>query len=456
MALWGGRFNGDSSKELTNFSESVSFDKRLYKYDIAGSKAHSAMLAAAGIIPQQTAALIATELSAIQAKIDTGDFAFKAELEDIHMHIEQALIDKLGNEGARVHTARSRNDQVALDIRMYLMDENQTIVAMLQDMQRALVGQADANDRVIMPGFTHMQHAQPVLFAHHLLAYVEMFQRDIERLKDSYIRLNVMPLGSGALAGTTLPIDRDMVCRELGFAKISANSMDAVADRDFALELLSALAIISMHISRLSEDLILWCSQEFNFIELADAFCTGSSLMPQKKNPDIAELSRGKTGRVYGALMSLLTTCKGLPLTYNRDMQEDKEQIFDAVDTVKKILRIYPAMIATMTINAEKMLQMASDPALMATDLAEMLVEQGVPFRSAHHQIGAFVKWCRDNGKLLNQASLDEMKLTIPSATTEFTSAFSPAISVAKREVPGGTGFMSVRTNIDKWLVSLG
>ncbi len=456
MALWGGRFNGDSSKELTNFSESVSFDKRLYKYDIAGSKAHSAMLAAAGIIPQQTAALIATELSAIQAKIDTGDFAFKAELEDIHMHIEQALIDKLGTEGARVHTARSRNDQVALDIRMYLMDENQTIVAMLQDMQRALVGQADANDRVIMPGFTHMQHAQPVLFAHHLLAYVEMFQRDIERLKDSYIRLNVMPLGSGALAGTTLPIDRDMVCRELGFAKISANSMDAVADRDFALELLSALAIISMHISRLSEDLILWCSQEFNFIELADAFCTGSSLMPQKKNPDIAELSRGKTGRVYGALMSLLTTCKGLPLTYNRDMQEDKEQIFDAVDTVKKILRIYPAMIATMTINAEKMLQMASDPALMATDLAEMLVEQGVPFRSAHHQIGAFVKWCRDNGKLLNQASLDEMKLTIPSATTEFTSAFSPAISVAKREVPGGTGFMSVRTNIDKWLVSLG
>ncbi len=455
MALWGGRFSSDSSKELTDFSESVSFDNRLYKFDIAGSRAHSAMLAASGIIPKETAGKIAAELDVIERLIETGDFTFKAELEDIHMHIEQALIEKLGNEGARVHTARSRNDQVALDIRMYLRDEAVQIIALLRDMQRALVGQADANDRVIMPGFTHLQHAQPVLFAHHLLAYTEMFQRDIERMEDCRKRVNVMPLGSGALAGTTLPIDREFVCRELGFASISANSMDAVADRDFALEMLSVLAIFSMHISRLSEDLILWSSQEFGFIELADEFCTGSSLMPQKKNPDIAELSRGKTGRVYGALMSLLTLCKGLPLTYNRDLQEDKEQIFDAVDTVKKILKVYPPMLSTMTPKPERMLQMASDPALMATDLAEMLVEQGIPFRTAHHQVGMLVKWCKDNCKPLNQLSLDEMKITIPTATIEFTLAFSPEISVAKREVSGGTGFNTVRRNIDKWLNTL-
>ena len=344
---------------------------------------------------------------------------------------------------------------MALDIRLYLRDEITQISAMIKDMQRALTGQADASDKVILPGFTHLQHAQPVLFAHHMLAYVEMLQRDIGRLSDCRRRINVMPLGSGALAGTTLPINREFVREKLGFDAITANSMDAVADRDFAIELLSALSIFAMHISRLSEDIILWCSQEYNFIELADAFCTGSSLMPQKKNPDIAELSRGKTARVYGSLMALLTLCKGLPLTYNRDLQEDKEQIFDAIDTVKKILRVYPPMIASMALKPENMLKAASDPALMATDLAEKLVELGVPFRNAHHRVGAFVKWCRENGKALNKVSLEEMQVSIPEATPAFLDLFSPESSVAKREIPGGTGFKTVRANIDLWIKRL-
>ena len=371
MALWGGRFSTQADKELSDFSESISFDKRLYKYDITGSKAHSMMLAAQGIIPQDTADKIVLELDKIEKRIDEGDFTFSAELEDIHMHIESALIDKLGDEGARVHSARSRNDQVALDIRLYLRDVVIEISEMIRDFQRALVEQADSNDDAILPGFTHLQHAQPVLFGHHLLAYVEMFDRDIERLTDCGKRINVMPLGSGALAGSTLNINREMVCESLNFARVTRNSMDAVADRDFVIELISTLAIFAMHVSRLSEDIILWCSQEFDFIELDDAFCTGSSLMPQKKNPDIAELSRGKTARVYGSLTAILTLCKGLPLTYNRDMQEDKEPLFDAIDTVKKILRLYPSMVATMSIKREKMLDAASDPALMATDLAE-------------------------------------------------------------------------------------
>jgi argininosuccinate lyase len=451
MALWGGRFSSDTDKELTEFSESVSFDKRLYKYDVAGSKAHSAMLAAQGIIPQETAEAIAAELDRIEKRIDEGNFNFSAELEDIHMHIESALIEKLGTEGARVHSARSRNDQVALDIRLYLRDEMSLLCEMLKEFQCALVEQADKNDKTILPGFTHLQHAQPVLFAHHLLAYVEMFERDIERLQDCRKRINVMPLGSGALAGSTLPINREYVCEKLGFDRVTRNSMDAVADRDFAIELLSALSIFAMHVSRLSEDLILWCSQEFSFVELADAFCTGSSLMPQKKNPDVAELSRGKTARVYGALTAMLTLCKGLPLTYNRDLQEDKEPIFDALDTVKKILRVYPPMIATMTARKDNMLKAASDPALMATDLAEKLVELNVPFRTAHHRVGSFVKWCKENGKELNGTTLEEMRETIPEATPEFLEMFSPESSVGKREITGGTGFNAVRSQIDFW-----
>jgi len=451
MAMWGGRFSTETDKELTAFSESVSFDQRLYKYDIAGSKAHSAMLAAQGIIPKATAEAIAAELDRIEARIDSGDFEFTSKLEDIHMHIENALIEKLGTEGARVHSARSRNDQVALDIRLYLRHEISLIAEMIKEFQQALVEQADKNGDAILPGFTHLQHAQPVLFGHHLLAYVEMFNRDIGRLADCRKRLNVMPLGSGALAGSTLPIDREAVRKALDFDAITRNSMDAVADRDFAIELLSSLSIFAMHVSRLSEDIILWCSQEFSFIELDDAFCTGSSLMPQKKNPDIAELSRGKTARVYGALVSLLTLCKGLPLTYNRDLQEDKEPLFDAIDTVKKILRVYPSMIATLAVNRDRMLEAASDPALMATDLAERLVQLGVPFRNAHHQVGAFVKWCKEHGKALNEANLEEMRLTIPEATPEFPEMFSPESSISKREIPGGTGFKAVRLQIDFW-----
>ncbi len=455
MALWSGRFDQETDEELKKFTESISYDKRLYRYDIAGSCAHVNMLAAQGIVPEKTAGAIVGELKRIEQRIADGDFTFTAELEDIHMHIEHELIKALGDEGARLHSARSRNDQVALDIRLYLRDEIDAIADMLRNLQKTIVDLANKYRTAILPGFTHLQHAQPVLFAHHLLAYVEMFNRDFTRLQDCRQRFNVMPLGSSALAGTTLPIDRDAVCRELKFDDISRNSMDAVSDRDFIIELLSALAIFAMHVSRMSEDLILWSSREFDFIELGDAFCTGSSLMPQKKNPDIAELSRGKAARVYGALVALLTLCKGLPMTYNRDLQEDKEPVFDAIDTVKKILRVYPPMLASMAVKQEKMLAAANDPELMATDLAEALVEIGVPFRNAHHRVGAFVKWCKQHNKQLCDTTLEEMRQTIPEATPAFLEMFSPSKSVEKRETPGGTGPQSVDKQIRFWQKNL-
>ena len=451
MALWGGRFSSDTRDEVARYSESISFDKRLYKHDIDGSRAHVKMLAHAGIIPQETAEAIRSELLKIRDRIDAGDFKYDISLEDIHMHIESALIGILGAEGARVHSGRSRNDQVALDLRLYLRDEIDLLIEGLRRFQKALVTMAAANPRVIMPGFTHLQHAQVVLFAHHLLAYVEMFDRDAERLADCRKRVNVMPLGSGALAGSTLPLDRELVCKELNFERVTRNSMDGVADRDFAIELVSALAVFAMHTSRLSEDLILWCSQEFDFVELDDAFCTGSSLMPQKKNPDVCELTRGKTARVYGALSALLTLCKGLPLTYNRDLQEDKIAIFDAVDTAEQILAVYPPMIETMKLKEENMRKAATDPALMATDIAEKLVELGVPFRTAHHRVGSFVKWCKENNRLLNETTLEEMQITIPEATEEFLTLFDPDNSVAKRKLIGGTGFDPVADQIAYW-----
>ena len=451
MALWGGRFSQDPQADVARLSESISYDRRLFRHDIMGSKAHVAMLAKQGIIPEATALAIRAELDAIRERIEAGDFKFDIALEDIHMHIESALIAKLGAEGARVHSARSRNDQVALDIRLYLRDAIDGIASGIREFQKALVDRAAADPRAIMPGFTHLQHAQVVLFAHHLLAYVEMLDRDADRLADCRKRLNVMPLGSGALAGSTLPIDRQAVCEELKFDRITRNSMDAVADRDFAIELLSDLAIFGVHVSRLSEDIVLWSSQEFGFIELGDAFCTGSSLMPQKKNPDVAELSRGKCARLCGDLTALLTLCKGLPLTYNRDLQEDKEQIFDALDTVELILKVYPPMIGSMAIRADRMREAASDPALMATDLAEELVKLGVPFRDAHHRVGAFVKYCKDHGKALDAVPLEEMRLTIPEATPEFPNLFSPEKSVAKRDIPGGTGYTRVAAEIDRW-----
>lgn len=451
MALWGGRFSSDMNTKVAEFTESVSFDKRLYKHDIEGSKAHVTMLAATEIIPGKTAEDICAGLDKIKGDIENGNFEFKIELEDIHMHIESALIEALGPEGARVHSARSRNDQVALDIRLYLRDEIEEIKKGVREFQKSLVDQSAANSDTIMPGFTHLQHAQPVLFAHHLLAYVEMLERDAGRLDDCRKRLNVMPLGSGAIAGTTLPIDREKVRELLNFPAMTRNSMDAVADRDFACELLAALSIFSMHVSRLSEDIILWCSQEFGFVELDDAFCTGSSLMPQKKNPDIAEISRGKTARVYGDLMSLLTLCKGLPLTYNRDLQEDKEPLFDAIDTVKMVLAVYPPMVSTMKLNKEKMFNAAEDPFLMATDLAEKLVENGMPFRVAHHRTGSLVKWCRENKRSLAALTLAEMKISIPEATEECLKLFSPVSSVSKREIPGGTGPGQVKKEISFW-----
>ncbi len=455
MALWGGRFSETGRAELTEFSESISFDKRLYKHDIAGSKAHVTMLAARNIIPQATAEAITAKLDEIRGMIDRNEMEFKFELEDIHMHIESTLIAALGDEGARLHSARSRNDQVALDIRLYLRDEIDAIIGGIREFQKALTDLAMRHSTVIMPGFTHLQHAQVVLFAHHLLAYVEMLDRDAERLQDARKRINVMPLGSGALAGSTLPIDREMVSKLLNFDRVTRNSMDAVADRDFAIETACALATFGMHVSRLSEDIILWSSQEFGFIELADAFCTGSSLMPQKKNPDVAELSRGKTARLYGNLTALLTLCKGLPLTYNRDLQEDKVPLFDSLDTARAILNVYPPMIATMSVNADRMRAMASDPALMATDVAEKLVELGVPFRTAHHRVGSLVKYCREQNKQLNEVTLEEMQITIPEATEEFLALFDPEVSVGKREIVGGTGYKAVAKQLEFWAEKL-
>ena len=455
MALWSGRFSQDAGGSVQLFTESISFDKRLYKHDIRGSKAHATMLGRAGIIPTATAKAICERLDIIQTRIEKGDFEFKIELEDIHMHIESEIIKALGDEGARVHTARSRNDQVALDIRLYLRDEIDIIANAVESLQKALVIQADANKSVVMPGFTHLQHAQPVLAAHHLLAYVEMLERDKSRLADCRKRINVMPLGSGAIAGTTLPIDRECVRELLDFPEISRNSMDAVADRDFACELLSALSIFSMHISRLSEDIILWASQEFSFVEIADAYSTGSSLMPQKKNPDIAEISRGKTGRVYGDLISLLTICKGLPLTYNRDLQEDKEPLFDAIDTVKGVLSVYPGMIETMKFRTERLHSAASDPGLMATDLAEALVKKGVPFRHAHHKVGSLVKWCAVNGKPLDKVSLAEMQISMPEADESFLKLFSPESAIEKRDIKGATGYKQVESQVEFWIKSL-
>ena len=451
MALWGGRFSEDTGKKVQDFTESISYDRRLYKHDIMGSKAHAAMLGAAGIIPQESASAIRAQLDQILLRIEAGDFTFTPELEDIHMHIESALIEALGDEGARVHTARSRNDQINLDIRLYLRDEIRIICDAVKALQSALVSKAAAYPRTIMPGFTHLQHAQPVLFAHHLLAYVEMFERDLGRLEDARKRINVLPLGSGAIAGTTLPIDREFVRKELDFPAMSRNSMDAVADRDFSCELLSALAIFAMHISRLSEDLILWMSQEFSFMVFSDAYCTGSSLMPQKKNPDIAEISRGKTGRVYGDLVALLTLCKGLPLTYNRDLQEDKEPLFDAIDTVLGILSVYPGMIDGMKLNEKAMLDAASDPGLIATDVAEALVRKGVPFRHAHHKVGALVRYAQDAGKALDQVTLEEMKSVFPEADEGMLALFSPERSVAARDVFGGTGYDQVAGQIAYW-----
>ena len=451
MALWSGRFSEGTDGLVQAFTESISYDRRLYPYDIAGSIAHARMLGRQGIIPIEDADKIIAGLEQIKSEIDAGKFVFRAELEDIHMNIEARLTELIGPAGARLHTGRSRNDQIATDERLYLRQECSELDQLLSKMQKALLSVAEQNSAVIMPGFTHLQHAQPVLFAHHLLAYIEMFNRDRERIADARKRINRLPLGSGAIAGSTLPLDREFVAAELGFDTLLYNSMDAVSDRDYLVEFLSCLAICAMHISRLSEDIILWYSQEFAFIEIGDAFTTGSSLMPQKKNPDVAELARGKTGRVYGHLMALLTTLKGLPLTYNRDLQEDKEGLFDALDTVKHTLATFAAMLDTLKPVPSRMQEAASDSFLMATDLAEWLVRQGVPFRDAHHQVGRFVAACIARGQTLADASLEQMRECIPAATEECLQLWDAAHSVAARNLPGGTAPAQVQARLAFW-----
>lgn len=438
MKLWGGRFTKSTDSFTDHFHSSISFDSRMYKQDILGSVAHSKMLGKQGIIPKEDSELIQKTLLEILGDIEAGNISFDEKAEDIHMNIETILIERIGDVGKRLHTGRSRNDQVALDIRMYLKDRITDIKTLVLELMKTLNSMAEEHTKTILPGYTHLQNAQPVTFAHHLLAYTEMFKRDYDRLEDVYKRTNVMPLGSGALAATTYPIDRQFVCDELGFASITLNSMDGVSDRDFVIELLSALSIIMMHLSRFCEEIIIWNSQQYKFVEMDDAYSTGSSIMPQKKNPDMAELIRGKTGRVYGHLMGMLTTMKGIPLAYNKDMQEDKEGVFDAVDTLMMCLPVFTRMIATMTVNKQNMYKAAKGGFMNATDAADWLVKQGVPFRDAHAIVGRLVLYCVNNNKSLDELSISEFKEVSDVFTEDIYRAISLETCVNSRTVEGG------------------
>ena len=408
--LWGGRFQKNTDKKVDDFNSSIRFDKRMYKQDIRGSIAHAKMLGKQGIIPKEDSELIVEELKNILVDINEGRVEFLIDAEDIHMNIEKILTDRIGDAGKRLHTGRSRNDQVALDIRMYLMDETEELKEMLVHTMEVLVDLAGEHTETIMPGYTHLQKAQPITFAHHLMAYYEMFKRDYSRLEDCRRRTSVMPLGSGALAGTTYNLDREFVKDELGFDEITMNSLDGVSDRDFVIELASCLSMVMMHLSRFCEELILWSSHEFSFVDMDDAFSTGSSIMPQKKNPDVEELIRGKTGRVYGHLMGLLTTMKGIPLAYNKDMQEDKEPIFDALDTVKLCLPVFCDMVATMKIKKDNMLKGSKGGFTNATDVADYLVKKGLPFREAHSVVGRMVFYAIEKDIALDELTMDEFK----------------------------------------------
>lgn len=438
--LWGGRFTKQTDSFTDHFHSSISFDQRMYKEDITGSIAHAGMLGAQGIIPLEDAKLIQKTLKEILADIEEGKVEFDEKAEDIHMNIETILIERIGDVGKRLHTGRSRNDQVALDIRMYVKEEITNIKALILDLEKELNEIAKKNTDTIMPGYTHLQRAQPITFAHHVLAYVEMLKRDYDRLTDTYKRTNVLPLGSGALATTTYPLDRYMVAKELGFDGVTLNSLDGVSDRDFCIELLNALSILMMHLSRFCEEIILWSSHEFKFVELDDAYSTGSSIMPQKKNPDMAELIRGKTGRVYGYLMGLLTTMKGLPLAYNKDMQEDKELTFDAIDTVKGCLALFTGMISTMQFNKQNMEASAKNGFTNATDAADYLVNHGVPFRDAHGIVGRLVLTCIDKGISLDELPLEEYKAISPVFENDIYEAISMKTCVEKRMTIGAPG----------------
>ncbi|SJZ31353.1 argininosuccinate lyase [Selenihalanaerobacter shriftii] len=410
MKLWGGRFEAETDQLVEEYTASIGFDQRLYKYDIEGSIAHVKMLAHSEILTLDERDKIISGLEEILEEIENDEFEFEIGLEDIHMNIEKKLIDKIGSVGGKLHTARSRNDQVALDMRLYLKDQINDIKALIQKLQKVLLESAEENIDIIMPGYTHLQRAQPVRVSHHLLAYYAKLKRDYDRLIDCYKRTNVLPLGAGALAGTTFNIDREFVADELGFNKVSQNSLDTVSDRDFVIEFLAAASTLMMHLSRFSEELVLWTSQEFDFINIDDAFCTGSSIMPQKKNPDVPELIRGKTGRVYGHLMQILTVMKGLPLAYNKDMQEDKEGLFDTVSTLKGAIELFARMLAKTTFKQQKLEETAEDGFTNATEVADYLVEKGVPFREAHEVVGKTVLHCVKEEKKLSDLKLKEWK----------------------------------------------
>ncbi|MBM7624803.1 argininosuccinate lyase [Sporohalobacter salinus] len=408
MKLWSGRFQAETDQLVEKYTSSIGFDQRLYKYDIQGSIAHVNMLAECEILTNEERDQIICGLKEILEEIEAGDFEFEIGLEDIHMNIEQSLIDKIGSVGGKLHTARSRNDQVALDLRLYLRDQIEVIQTLIEKLQKVLLNLAEENIDIIMPGYTHLQRAQPVRVAHHLLAYYYKLKRDYDRLTDVYKRTNVLPLGAGALAGTTFDIDRQFVADELGFDKVSQNSLDTVSDRDFVIEFLAASSTLMMHLSRFSEELVLWTSQEFDFVDIDDAFCTGSSIMPQKKNPDVPELIRGKTGRIYGHLMQLLTVMKGLPLAYNKDMQEDKEGLFDTVDTLQGALELFSRMLSNTSFKQVKLEETAEDGFTNATDVADYLVEKGLPFREAHEVVGKTVLYCIKEDKKLSELKLKE------------------------------------------------
>ncbi len=433
-----GRFRKAADKSVNEYTASVPFDWRLYRYDIAGSIAHARMLAKQGIISGREAEVIIEGLTSIREEIEQGKFQFKPELEDIHMNIEARLIEKIGEVGGKLHTARSRNDQVVLDLRLFAEEAISDTMNRLREFQQALIGLAEENKGVAMPGYTHLQPAQPVLLAHHLLAYFEMLQRDISRFSDCLKRIDVMPLGSGALAGVAYNIDREFLAQELGFSQISQNSIDAVSDRDFVVEYEAAASLCMMHLSRLAEEIILWSSAQFNFIELDEAYATGSSIMPQKKNPDIAELARGKTGRVYGKLIAMLTTLKALPLSYNRDLQEDKEGFFDTVDTLLSTLEVFAGMVKTLRVNTDKTAQAVQQGYILATDLADYLVKKGEAFRTAHDIVGKLVSYAAEKGKSFSELSISEYK-TFSHLFGDDVYSITVESSLAAKDIVGGT-----------------
>jgi len=450
MKLWAGRFQKDTDKKVNDFNSSIAFDARLYREDIEGSIAHATMLGECGIITPEEASAIVGGLKDILADIEEGRVEFSVDAEDIHMNIEKILTDRIGDAGKKLHTARSRNDQVALDLRMYLKKEIMAIRSLVLCLQRALLEKAKANTETVMPGYTHLQRAQPTNFAHHLMAYAEMLRRDVGRLKDCYERMDEMPLGSGALASTTYPINRERVRQLLGFARVTRNSLDSVSDRDFVLELASALSILMMHLSRFSEEIIMWCSWEFGFVELDDAYSTGSSIMPQKKNPDVAELVRGKAGRVYGSLMALLTVMKALPLAYNKDMQEDKEAIFDAVDSVKMCLEVFTPMFESLTVKTYNMRKAASGGFINATDCADYLVRKGMPFRDAYKVVGQLIHYCIEHNEFLETLTLKDYLSICDKFEADVYDAISLRTCVNGRNAEGGPGREALQKQLDE------